>query len=83
MRAWGFHLIRFHDLRHSTATLLLEMGVHPKIVSELLGHAGIAVTMDRYRHVTEGMHREALERLDDLLRDPDEQDPDARDQMVT
>ncbi|MDP9355416.1 MAG: site-specific integrase [Chloroflexota bacterium] len=80
---FGLREIRFHDLRHSTATLLLEMGVHPKIVSELLGHAGIAVTMDRYSHVTEGMHREAVERLGDLLRDPDEQDPDARDQMVT
>ncbi len=50
----GIPQIRVRDLRHSTATLLLEMGVHPKIVSELLGHASIAVIMDRYSHVTEG-----------------------------
>lgn len=40
--------IRFHDLRHSVATLLLEIGTHPKIVQELLGHENIGMTMDIY-----------------------------------
>src|SRR5262249_55887210 len=44
--------IRFHDLRHTAATLLLGEGVHPKIVSEMLGHAQISITLDLYSHVT-------------------------------
>lgn len=79
----GLPPIRFHDLRHSAATLLLEMGVHPKIVSELLGHAGISITMDRYSHVTEAMHREAAGQLGELLHRPDGPTDDARDQNVT
>lgn len=44
--------IRFHDLRHEHATRLLEAGVHPKIVSQRLGHSSIVVTMDTYSHVS-------------------------------
>ncbi len=51
--------VRFHDLRHTAATLLLAEGVHPKIVSERLGHATIAITMDLYQHVSPTMQREA------------------------
>ncbi len=51
--------IRFHDLRHTAATLLLLQGVHPKVVSEMLGHASIAITLDLYSHVLPDMHREA------------------------
>jgi integrase len=40
--------LRFHDLRHSAATLLLGMGVHPKVVQEILGHRHIGMTMDTY-----------------------------------
>lgn len=47
--------IRFHDLRHSAATLLLSEGVHPKVVLELLGHSNISMTMDVYSHVLPGM----------------------------
>ena len=47
--------IRFHDLRHTCATLLLSKGVHPKFVQELLGHATIAITLDTYSHVLPGM----------------------------
>ncbi|MGH2796143.1 MAG: tyrosine-type recombinase/integrase [Thermoleophilaceae bacterium] len=44
--------IRFHDLRHTAATIALGRGVHPKIVSEMLGHSTIAITLDLYSHVT-------------------------------
>jgi integrase len=51
----GLPDIRFHDLRHTCATLLLSRGHHPKLVQELLGHASIAMTLDRYSHVLPGM----------------------------
>jgi len=59
--------IRFHDLRHTSATLLLSEGVHPKIVSEMLGHSNIAITLDLYSHVTPTMQRQAVAALDALL----------------
>jgi integrase len=51
----GLPDIRFHDLRHTCATLLLSRGHHPKLVQELLGHASVAMTLDRYSHVLPGM----------------------------
>ncbi|HEY2705025.1 MAG TPA: tyrosine-type recombinase/integrase [Candidatus Dormibacteraeota bacterium] len=60
--------IRFHDLRHTAATLMLGRGVHPKIVSEMLGHATIAITLDLYSHVTPTMQAGAAAELDALLR---------------
>ena len=59
--------IRFHDLRHTAATLMLAAGEHPKIVSERLGHARIALTLDRYSHVTMTMQEAAAERLETLI----------------
>lgn len=59
--------IRFHDLRHSTASLLLALGVHPKIVSSLLGHSAIGITMDTYSHATPGLQRDAVLALERLL----------------
>ena len=59
--------LRFHDLRHTAATLLLGQGVHPKIVSEMLGHSTINITLDLYSHVTPTMQGEATRALDDLL----------------
>jgi integrase len=59
--------VRFHDLRHSTATLLLGEGVHPKIVSELLGHSQIGITLDTYSHVTLSMQQEAADVLERLI----------------
>ena len=47
----GLPIIRFHDLRHSAATLLLGLGVHPKVVQELLGHSQMGMTLDVYSHV--------------------------------
>ncbi len=63
----GLPDIRFHDLRHSAATLLLSLGVHPKVVQELLGHTQISMTMDIYSHVLPGMQRDAMSKLDDAL----------------
>lgn len=56
--------IRFHDLRHSAATLLFKMNVHPKIVQELLGHSNISITLDIYSHVLPGMQKDAISDLD-------------------
>ena len=53
--------IRLHDLRHSYATLALKAGVHPKVVSERLGHATIGVTLDLYSHVTPSIARDAAD----------------------
>ena len=60
--------IRFHDLRHTHATQLLKAGVHPKVVSERLGHASIGITLDTYSHVMPGMQEEAAEKIDAGLR---------------
>ena len=60
----GVPSIRFHDLRHTCATLLLAQGVHPKVVQERLGHNNIAETLDRYSHVAADMQRHAADRLD-------------------
>jgi integrase len=59
--------IRFHDLRHTSATLLMSAGVHPKVVQERLGHSQIAVTMDIYSHVLPTMQREAASKLNTIL----------------
>jgi integrase len=61
--------IRFHDLRHTSATLLLAQDIHPKIVQERLGHADIGMTLNRYSHVTPSMQREAAEALDKAIED--------------
>lgn len=50
----GVPALRFHDLRHTCATLLLAKGVHPKIVNEMLGHLSIAITLDTYSHMIRG-----------------------------
>jgi integrase len=63
----GLPRIRFHDLRHSCATLLLSEGIHPKIVSDLLGHSQIAITLDLYSHVTATMQAVAAEAMGRLL----------------
>jgi len=61
--------MRFHDLRHSSATILLEMGVHPKLVQNLLRHAKLATTMDRYSHVRPKLQRKVMDDLDTLFQD--------------
>jgi integrase len=63
----GLPHLRFHDLRHSAATLLLAMGVHLKIVQEMLGHSTITVTADLYSHVLPSMQQEPAEKMGQLL----------------
>ena len=70
----GLPHIRFHDLRHSTASILLSMGVHPKIVQEVLGHSTISITVDIYSHSLPSMQREAMQKLNDLFQDHRNQD---------
>ena len=60
-------MIRFHDLRHTCATLLLSKNVNPKIVSEMLGHASIAITLDTYSHVLPNMRDQAAAAMEDAL----------------
>ncbi len=62
--------VRFHDLRHTCATLLLGQGVHPKVVSEMLGHSTIAITLDTYSHVLPSMQDDAVQRLETALSAP-------------
>ncbi|MBT9260205.1 MAG: site-specific integrase [Clostridiales bacterium] len=63
----GLPLIRFHDLRHTHASLLLAAGVHPKLVQERLGHATVGITLDVYSHTTPSLHRQVAGILEDLL----------------
>lgn len=58
---------RFHDLRHTCASLLLAQGVQPRVVMETLGHSGISITMDLYTHVMPSQQREAADRMQSLL----------------
>jgi integrase len=66
----GLPPIRLHDLRHSTASILLARGVHPKVVSELLGHATIALTLDTYSHVIPSLQSEAAAVMAAAVLDP-------------
>lgn len=56
--------IRLHDLRYTSASLLLASGVNAKVVSERVGHSSISVTMDLYSHVAPGIQEDAAERLE-------------------
>lgn len=72
----GLPDIRFHDLRHSAATLLLSEGVHPKVVQEILGHSQISMTMDIYSHVLPNMQKDAMSKLDSLIVKRNDDDDD-------
>lgn len=67
MKAAKVPQIRFHDLRHTHATLLLLAGENPKAVSERLGHAAVQITLDTYSHVLPAMQKAAARRLDLLF----------------
>ncbi|MFF5253844.1 tyrosine-type recombinase/integrase [Streptomyces leeuwenhoekii] len=70
LRRVGLRRIRFHDLRHSTATLLLEQGVELIVIKELLGHAHIGVTATVYAHVRLRLQRDAIDSLGRALDHP-------------
>ena len=63
----GIRRVRFHDLRHTCATLLLVQGVHPRVVMDILGHSQISLTLDTYSHVIPSLQAEAAEKMDALL----------------
>jgi len=67
VRRSGMQPFRFHDLRHSHATHLLRVGVHPKVVSERLGHSSVSITLDTYSHVLPGMQEDAVKLIDAAL----------------
>jgi integrase len=67
LKTAGLGAMRFHDLRHTAATLLLGRGIHPKIVSEMLGHSQVGITLDLYSHVTPTMQREATAAMDAIV----------------
>jgi integrase len=62
----GLPRIRLHDLRHSAATLLLGLGIHPEIASEPLGCSQVGITLDLYSHVTATMQQEVVRAFDGL-----------------
>jgi len=67
VKAAGVPSIRLHDVRHTHASLLLEAGVNPKVVSERLGHSSVAFTLDTYAHVMPGMEPKSAELFDRLV----------------
>ena len=67
LRAAGLPDIRYHDLRHTAATLLLAQGVDPRTIMETLGHSQISLTMNTYAHVMPALQREAAAKMDAIL----------------
>ena len=63
----GLEGVRFHDLRHTFASLMLLRGAKPKVISEASGHSSVAFTMDAYSHIIEGMQEDAMALLDEVL----------------
>ncbi len=59
--------VRIHDLRHTFASLALLRGAKPKVISEALGHASVAFTMDTYSHIISGMQEDMMALLDEVL----------------
>jgi integrase len=63
----GLPRVRFHDLRHAAATLLLSLGIHAKVVADLLGHSQISLPLDTYSHVLPSLQKEAMALLEVML----------------
>lgn len=67
VRKAGLPSLRLHDLRHTHATLMMEQGTNPNVVSERLGHASVGITLDLYSHVTPTLQAEAALRFDQSM----------------
>jgi integrase len=67
MKRAGVPKIRLHDTGHTMASLALEVGVHPKVVQEQLGHSAIAVTLDTYSHVPGPVRRDSVDKIAGLF----------------
>ena len=67
LRRAGLPAIRYHDLRHTAATLLLAQGVDPRTIMETLGHSQISLTLNTYAHVVPKLQREAAAKMDEIL----------------
>jgi integrase len=63
----GLRRMRFHDMRHACASLLIAQGVHPRVVMETLGHSQIGITMNLYSHVLPEAQRQAAAQMDAVL----------------
>jgi integrase len=63
----GLPRIRFHDLRHTAATLLLKEQAHPKFVQEMLGHSTIPLTLDTYSHILPDLQQAAADKMDTIF----------------
>ncbi len=63
----GLPRIRFHDLRHSAATILVSMGVPMKVIQDILGHSTFSTTMNKYSHVLPSMQKEAMDKMDGMF----------------
>jgi integrase len=83
VRKAGLPPIRLHDLRHTHATLMLKAGVHPKIVSERLGHSSIRVTLDTYSHVMPGLQEAAARIFDEFMKVRSNQMEDVGNMLAT
>lgn len=68
VRKAGLKPIRLHDSRHSHASMMLKLGVHPKVVSERLGHSSIQITLDVYSHILPGLQEAAAARFDEAMK---------------
>ncbi|WP_430131293.1 tyrosine-type recombinase/integrase [Neobacillus pocheonensis] len=60
-------MLRFHDLRHTHATMLIQQKINPKVIQERLGHSRIGITLDIYSHVLPSMQQEVAMKLDEML----------------
>lgn len=76
LEATGVRKIRFHDLRHTCASLMFSAGVHPKVVQEMLGHSSIKVTLDMYSHMMPNMQEDAAIAMENLLSQTNEYSPE-------
>jgi integrase len=78
----GLPKMRFHDLRHQAASLLIAQGVHPRTVMEILGHSQIGITMNLYGHILPELHDEAAEKMDAIFSTPTKTPTKATPKMV-